>query len=75
MEGTVFSKIVGNGSPCAISIPEDLNPHSLVDLVDIDRSVSWSSLCNLEYPSGNIISNCSQFLCMENFPFNLHIVL
>lgn len=75
MEGTVFFKIVGNGSPCAIHIPEDLNPHSLVDLGDIDRSVSCISLCNLEYPSENIISNCSQFLCIENLPFNPHVVL
>jgi len=40
MEGTVFFKTVGNESPTDIHIPEDLNPHSLVDLVDIDRFVS-----------------------------------
>jgi hypothetical protein len=39
-EGTVFFKIVGNESPSDINIPEDLNPYSLVDLVDRDRSVS-----------------------------------
>lgn len=58
MEGTEFFKIVGNESPCAIHIPEYLNPHSLVDLVNIDRSVSWSYSCNLEYTSENIISKC-----------------
>jgi hypothetical protein len=39
-EGTVFFKIFGNESHSDIHIPEDLKPHSLVDLVYIDWSVS-----------------------------------
>jgi hypothetical protein len=37
---SILSQTVGNELLIDIHIPEDLNPHSLVDLVDIDRSVS-----------------------------------